>query len=61
MMLIYHADHLANIADKRMIRIEVPFAAANGTHCCMEEFETGDPVHEDLPKIFHRTYRYHLC
>ncbi|MCU6453157.1 AAC(3) family N-acetyltransferase [Sphingomonas sp. A2-49] len=50
MTLVHHADHLAAIPDKRTIRIEVPFAGASGTEWrFMEEFETGDPVHEDLP------------
>ena len=53
MTLVHHADHLANIADKRTIRIEVPFAGADGTEWhFMEEFETGDPIHEDLPENY---------
>lgn len=53
MTLIHHADHLAAIPDKQTIRIEVPFASANGTEWrFMEEFETGDPVHEDLPENY---------
>ena len=50
MTLIHHADHLADIPDKRLVRIEVPLAGPNGTLWpMMEEFETGDPVHEGLP------------
>jgi aminoglycoside 3-N-acetyltransferase len=50
MTLIHHADHLADMADKRVIRIETPFAGPNGTVWRFtEEFETGDPVHAALP------------
>ena len=50
MTLIHHADHLAEIAGKQRIRIEVPLASTNGTEWrFIEEFETGDPIHEDLP------------
>jgi aminoglycoside 3-N-acetyltransferase len=53
MTLIHHADHLADIPDKRRIRIEVPLAGPDGTEWqFMEEFETGDPVHEDLPENY---------
>lgn len=53
MTLVHHADHLASMADKRTIRIEVPLAGPNGTEWrFMEEFETGDPVHEDLPENY---------
>ena len=53
MTLIHHADHLADIRDKLTIRIEVPIAGPNGTEWhFMEEFETGDPVHEALPENY---------
>lgn len=53
MTLVHHADHLADIADKRKIAIEVPFAGARGTEWqFIEEFETGDPVHADLPENY---------
>jgi len=53
MTLVHHADHLADIAHKRTIRIEVPFAGTNGIEWrIMEEFETGDPIHEDLPENY---------
>ena len=53
MTLVHHADHLANIPHKETVHIEVPFAGANGTEWrFMEEFETGDPVHEDLPEDY---------
>lgn len=51
MTLIHHAHHLADIPDKRILRIEVPFAGPHGTEWrFIEEFETGDPVHETLPE-----------
>jgi aminoglycoside 3-N-acetyltransferase len=50
MTLVHHADHLANIPDKRLIRVEVPFASDRGIHWQMiEEFETDEPVHAALP------------
>ncbi len=53
MTLVHHADHLAAIPDKQTIRIEVPFAGVNGTEWrFMEEFETGDPIHEDLSENY---------
>ena len=53
MTLVRHADHLADIPGKQTIRIEVPFAGAHGTEWrFMEEFETGDPVHEALPENY---------
>lgn len=53
MTLVHHADHLAAIPYKQTIRIEVPFAGADGTEWrFIEEFETGDPVHEDLPENY---------
>lgn len=53
MTLVHHADHLAAIADKRTIRIEIPFAGAAGTAWrFIEEFETGDPVHAALPENY---------
>lgn len=53
MTLIHHADHLASIPDKKTVRIEVPIAGRNGTEWhFMEEFETGDPVHEALPENY---------
>lgn len=53
MTLVHHADHLASIPDKLTIRIEVPIAGSNRTEWhFMEEFETGDPVHEALPENY---------
>jgi len=45
MTLLHHAEHLAQIPGKRIKRVEVPFAHANGTEWRMiEEFNTSDPV-----------------
>ncbi len=45
MTLLHHAEHLARLKDKRIRRVEVPFAAPGGTKWRMiEEFDTGDPV-----------------
>ncbi len=43
--LLHHAEHLAQIPGKRILRREVPFATASGTLWRMiEEFDTGDPI-----------------
>jgi aminoglycoside 3-N-acetyltransferase len=45
MTLLHHAEHLARIPNKRILRIEVPFATETGADWRMiEEFDTGDPV-----------------
>jgi aminoglycoside 3-N-acetyltransferase len=53
MTLIHHAEHLARLPDKRVIRREVPFATPAGTVWRMiEEFDTCDPVVQTLPDNF---------
>lgn len=53
MTLIHHADHLANLPAKRVVRYEVPFAAGAGkTWRFMEEFDTTEPVVESLPENY---------
>lgn len=44
--LLHHAEHLAQVPHKRVIRYEVPFAAADGTvqWRMLEEFDTAEPV-----------------
>jgi aminoglycoside 3-N-acetyltransferase len=44
--LLHHAEHLAPVPDKRVIRYEVPFRAADGTvrWRMVEEFDTAEPV-----------------
>ncbi|NNG05195.1 MAG: aminoglycoside 3-N-acetyltransferase [Inquilinus sp.] len=45
MTLLHHAEHLARVSNKRIRRIEIPFATASGTRWRMaEEFETAVPV-----------------
>ena len=45
MTLLHHAEHLADIPGKRVIRYEVPLARAHGVEWrTVEEFDTCDPV-----------------
>lgn len=47
--LLHHAEHLARIPNKRIKRVEVPFATPEGTVWRMvEEFDTGSPVVDGL-------------
>ncbi|WP_064706469.1 aminoglycoside 3-N-acetyltransferase [Rhizobium bangladeshense] len=49
MTLLHHAEHLADIPNKRLRRYEAPFATSAGVVWRMiEEFDTGDPVVPDL-------------
>lgn len=53
MTLLHHAEHLARLPSKRVIRIEAPFATAEGTAWrTIEEFDTSDPVVDTLPENF---------
>lgn len=53
MTLVHHAEHLARLPDKRMNRVEVPFASPEGiVWRWIEEFDTGDPVVDGLPDDF---------
>lgn len=53
MTLIHHADHLANLPAKRVVRYEVPFATgAVKTWRFMEQFDTTEPVVEGLPENY---------
>ena len=53
MTLIHHADHLADLPAKRVLRYEVPFAAgADMAWRFMEEFDTTEPVVEGLPENY---------
>lgn len=53
MTLIHHADHLADLPAKRLVRYEVPFAAgAAKTWRFMEQFDTTEPVVEGLPENY---------
>ena len=56
MTLLHHAEHLARIADKRIRRIEIPFATGSGTQWRMiEEFETAVPVAPGLADDYFAT------
>jgi aminoglycoside 3-N-acetyltransferase len=47
MTLLHHAEHLADLPGKRVIRYEVPLATADGVRWrTVEEFDTADPVVE---------------
>jgi aminoglycoside 3-N-acetyltransferase len=49
MTLLHHAEHLARLPGKRVLRYEVPFAASDGVVWrWIEEFDTSDPVVEGL-------------
>ncbi len=56
MTLLHHAEHLADIPGKRVIRYEVPFAAGGSVEWRMlEEFDTSRPVVEGLAEDFFAT------
>ncbi len=51
MTLVHYAEHVAKIPDKKIIRVDIPFASAGGTQWrLIEEFETDEPVHDALPQ-----------
>ncbi len=53
MTLLHHAEHLARLPEKRVIRTEVPFATPEGTVWrIIEEFDTGHPCVAGLPEDF---------
>jgi aminoglycoside 3-N-acetyltransferase len=53
MTLLHHAEHLARLPGKRVIRVEVPFATPDGTVWRMiEEFDTSKPCVAALPDNF---------
>ncbi len=53
MTLLHHAEHLARLPRKRVIRVEVPFATPQGTVWRMiEEFDTSNPCVPGLPQNF---------
>ncbi len=57
MTLLHHAEHLARIPDKRVIRSEVPFLTDGGgvDWRTVEEFDTADPVVADLDEDYFAT------
>jgi aminoglycoside 3-N-acetyltransferase len=53
MTLLHHAEHLADIPDKRMIRKEVPLLVNGRTEWrWIAEYDTSEPVSERLPETF---------
>ena len=53
MTLLHHAEHLAKLPGKRVIRTEVPFATPDGIAWrVIEEFDTSDPCVPALPGNF---------
>ena len=53
MTLLHHAEHLAEIPDKRVIRREVPFRRDGHTEWrWIAEYDTSEPVSERLPETF---------
>lgn len=55
MTLLHHAEHLAELPDKRRAHLEYPLATPTGvTWRVVEEFDTSDPVVAGLPDDFFR-------
>jgi aminoglycoside 3-N-acetyltransferase len=55
MTLLHHAEHLADLPNKRRVHIEYPLATSTGvTWRMVEEFDTSDPVVEGPPEDFFR-------
>jgi aminoglycoside 3-N-acetyltransferase len=53
MTLMHHAEHLARLTGKRIVRRETPFKTPQGTVWRMiEEFDTSEPVVDALPENF---------
>jgi aminoglycoside 3-N-acetyltransferase len=53
MTLLHHAEHLARLPGKRIIRTEVPFATPDGVRWrIIEEFDTSKPCVPTLPDDF---------
>ncbi|MFC5060597.1 aminoglycoside 3-N-acetyltransferase [Actinomycetospora atypica] len=51
--LLHHAEHLADLPDKRVISYEVPFATTAGVRWRpVEEFDTAEAVHESFDEDF---------
>ena len=56
MTLLHHAEHLADIPDKRVLRIETPFLVDGHVEWrWIEEFNTGVPVAEGLADDYFAT------
>lgn len=56
MTLLHHAEHLANIPNKRVIRYEAPVSVEGRAEWLeFEEFDTSDPVVHGLPEDYFAT------
>ena len=56
MTLLHHAEHLADMARKRVIRYEVPLAVGDGVEWrTVEEFDTADPVVDGFAEDYFAT------
>jgi len=56
MTLLHHAEHLADLPGKRVIRMEYPLATPHGTEWrTVEEFDTCDPVVSAAPEDYFGT------
>jgi aminoglycoside 3-N-acetyltransferase len=56
MTLLHHAEHMADVPGKRLIRYEVPFAVDGRTEWRMcEEFDTSRPVLDGLAEDYFAT------
>lgn len=56
MSLLHHAEHLARIPAKRVVRAEVPILVdGQAVWRRFEEFDTGDPVVDGLPEAYFAT------
>ena len=47
--LLHHAEHLARLPDKRIVRYQVPTAQGDR---CIEEFDTSEPVIAGMPENY---------
>lgn len=56
MTLLHHAEHLAELPDKRVITYEVPFATGEGVRWrTVQEFDTARPVHDGFADDYFAT------
>ncbi|MCC3765166.1 aminoglycoside 3-N-acetyltransferase [Glycomyces sp. TRM65418] len=55
MTILHHAEHLADLPDKRRVQIEYPLATPDGTQWrLVEEYDTSDPVVAGPPEDYFR-------
>ncbi|MBD1226232.1 AAC(3) family N-acetyltransferase [Xenorhabdus griffiniae] len=62
MSLLHHAEHLANIPNKRIRKMEIPLLQDNQVEWVMlEEFDTVDPVCERFNQDYFKDIVEHFC